>query len=192
MDERISRVLEYLEKTYPPKKSGPSIKRLVDVFKTEDQRVMLGFGPGKFDDWCIYVISQDKKWMKFPTDEWYFGIVKSWTAFRAPELIYADFVKIYDATTADANLPATRKVIEIIRGLTFNYKDDFEALVIFTILYMGMIAEENKAGAVLKKRIKRLGMHQVLIEGLPVEEAAHFSRGRSTFELAPYCLERGF
>lgn len=130
--------------------------------------------------------------MRYPTDEWYFGIVKNWTEFRQPNLIYDDFVQIYEMTTADSTPEATTEVIRKIKKISKDYKDPFEAMVIFTILYMGMIAEENKAGAILKKRIKRLGLHQILVENMSVKEAAHYSRGKSTFELAPHCLERGF
>lgn len=168
------------------------IKRHIATFEEGDQKVILGFGTGNFDDWCIYVVSDDKKWMLFPTDEWYFNIVKSWTDTWPAKDIYADFVKIYDATSADISPNTVSNVIEMIKGLSWNYRDEFEAQVIFTILYMGMIAEENKVGALLKKRIKRLGVYQILIEDLSAKEAAHYSRGRSTLELAPYCLERGF
>ena len=48
---------------------------------------------------------------------------------------------------------------------------------IFSILYMAMIAEERKAGTRLGKRIKRLGIHKLLIENIPVREAANFMRG---------------
>ena len=53
----------------------------------------------------------------------------------------------------------------------------------FTIIYAAMIAEENKANAILKKRIKRLGMYQVLIQNMKPEEAAQFSRGKSASSL---------
>ena len=55
-----------------------------------------------------------------------------------------------------------------------------------------MFAEENKAQAKLKKRIKRLGAHQVLIEGRPPEVAAEFSKGRPWQELDEECRRRGF
>lgn len=42
------------------------------------------------------------------------------------------------------------------------------------VLYAGMIAEENKENAVLGKRIKRLGMHQVLPDEMPPETASVF------------------
>lgn len=42
-----------------------------------------------------------------------------------------------------------------------------------------MIAEENKRRARLRKRVKRLGVHQPLEEHLALEEAATFSEGKS-------------
>jgi hypothetical protein len=55
-----------------------------------------------------------------------------------------------------------------------------------------MIAEENKKNAILKKRIKRLGIYQVLIEGMKPEVAAVFSKGKKWRELDKTMLERGF
>jgi hypothetical protein len=40
-----------------------------------------------------------------------------------------------------------------------------------------MVAEENYPGTKLGKRLKRLGVHQILIEGMKVETAANWSRG---------------
>jgi hypothetical protein len=55
-----------------------------------------------------------------------------------------------------------------------------------------MIAEENKENAILGKRIKRLGMHQVLIENMKPEEAAVFSKGKKWKELHRLMKKRGF
>jgi hypothetical protein len=41
-----------------------------------------------------------------------------------------------------------------------------EVEIWLTIIYAGMVAEENKENAVLKKRIKHLGMHQLLIKNI--------------------------
>jgi len=57
---------------------------------------------------------------------------------------------------------------------------------------MGMIAEENKEGAILKKRIKRLGVYQVLIEGVSPKVAARYSRGLGADYLDKVCYYRGF
>lgn len=55
-----------------------------------------------------------------------------------------------------------------------------------------MIAEERKAGTRLGKRIKRLGIHMLLIENIPVREAANFMRGMGWRDIARLCEERGF
>ena len=60
------------------------------------------------------------------------------------------------------------------------------------VLYAGMIAEENKKNAILKKRIKRLGMYQVLIEQMPPEQAAVFSKGKKWKELDQLMATKGF
>ncbi len=55
-----------------------------------------------------------------------------------------------------------------------------------------MIEEENKQFAILKKRIKRLGMHQILIDNLDPEVAANFSKGKKWRELDNLMKLRGF
>lgn len=62
----------------------------------------------------------------------------------------------------------------------------------FTILYMAMIAEEKKEHTKLGKRIKRLGVHKLLIEGVPVNEAANFMRGMGWREIDKMCSKFGF
>ena len=57
---------------------------------------------------------------------------------------------------------------------------------------MGMLAEENKAFTRLGKRIKRLGMHKLLIENETVADAANFMRGMGWRQIDAMCKERGF
>ena len=84
-------------------------------------------------------------------------------------------------------------MLNLITRLSDDYGTAAEEMDIwFSIIYAGMIAEENKANAILKKRIKRLGMHQVLIEGLDPNLAANFSKGKKWKELDALMRERGF
>lgn len=39
---------------------------------------------------------------------------------------------------------------------------------------------------------KRLAMHQILMEGMPVSEAANFSKGKKAEWLDRICKEKGF
>jgi hypothetical protein len=77
--------------------------------------------------------------------------------------------------------------------LAAKYGEDAEEIEIWlTVIYAGMIAEENKAHAVLGKRIKRLGMYQVLIEKLSPDYAANFSKGKKWRELDAVMKGKGF
>lgn len=57
---------------------------------------------------------------------------------------------------------------------------------------MGMIAEENKENTQLGKQIKRLGVHQVLIEKMGCNEAANFSKGIRWRQIDAICSSKGF
>ncbi|NTV99741.1 MAG: hypothetical protein HGA19_00375 [Oscillochloris sp.] len=70
--------------------------------------------------------------------------------------------------------------------------DDLEVGILLSILYAGMIAEENKRQARLRKRVKRLGVHQVLFEGLAPEEAATFSKVKLWEVIDLECTVRHF
>ena len=71
-------------------------------------------------------------------------------------------------------------------------KEGIEAEVLFSILYMAMISEEKKRNTKLGKRIKRLGVHKLLIEGKDIYEAANFMKGMKWRDIDQLCKERGF
>ena len=62
----------------------------------------------------------------------------------------------------------------------------------FTVIYAAMVAEENKAYTILKKRIKRLGMYQLLVLRWSIEEATTFSKGKKWKELDSIMTGFGF
>jgi len=146
------------------------------------------FDKGAFDDWCVYLSRPNEN--KFaPKDIQYFTELKNLGGKYGNEKIYTDFVKFYQKTTNTIN----PNVNTLITELSKPYKDD--SLIIdvwFSVIYGGMIAEENKRYAILKKRIKRLGLHQVLIDGLSPSISANFSRGKKWRELDKICKTKGF
>jgi hypothetical protein len=80
-----------------------------------------------------------------------------------------------------------------ITTIADTYGSDAEEVDIWlTVIYAGMIAEENKQFAVLKKRVKRLGMHQVLLENMAPAVAANFSKGKKWRELDQIMRPKGF
>ena len=106
-----------------------------------------------------------------------------------PQKIYDDFVVIYNRTSKNVDL----KVFELIAVLSLFYDADTAEMELWlNVIYAGMIAEENKENAILKKRIKRLGMYQVLIDGISPEKAAVFSKGKKWKELDEIMRLKGF
>ena len=151
----------------------------------------LSFGRGKFDDWCIYFYVPDDPEPKFPKDETYFAsLAKLGEEFNRLTL-YMDFVELYDKVTEDPTPQIS--VVHLLHEIASRYAPySVKVENIFGILYAGMIAEEQKDKKILGKRIKRLGVHQVLVELVDPKIAANYSRGKRWSDLDIECKQRGF
>jgi hypothetical protein len=146
------------------------------------------YDKGSFDDWCVYRVFPNGERIA-PRDVDYFTKLQKLSTKHGAKKIYDDFVSIYDRTTAKIDEGA----LEFITAIAKKYSTDaLEMDMLLTIVYAGMVAEENKEGAKLKKKIKRLGMHQVLIENLDPVRAANFSKKKNWRELAEECRKRKF
>lgn len=146
-------------------------------------------GRGKFDDYCVF-LTRPNEGTHAPTDTEYFSFFIEKAERYTSEKIYQDYVEIYDRTTSEIQ----EEVFEEIERISDTYaeEDKMDFDIWFSVIYLGMVAEEKKAFAVLKKRIKRLGMYQILFENMTARQAAYFSRGKKVAELSPLCRERGF
>jgi hypothetical protein len=157
------------------------VKKIRDIHTVE-------FDSGRIDDWCVYLKRHGQK-RYAPTDTEYFLLLQKLAVIHSSKKIYNDFVLIYNPTNQNID----KAVLELITILSNSYgKDSVEMDIWFTVLYAGMIAEENKTNAVLKKRIKRLGMHQILKEHFEPGTAANFSKGKKWKELDVLMKEKGF
>lgn len=157
-------------------------------FKTFGDGSLIEYGRGQFDAWCVFLSGPDLPRFA-PRDAWYFADLQRLGDKHGRYRLYDDFVRIYDSTCAipDAGLLA------LITGLAAGYGEDaLQVDRLLSVVYAGMIAEENKTHAPLKKRIKRLGMYQCLIENMAAEDAANFSRHRDWKLIDKECLARGF
>jgi hypothetical protein len=149
----------------------------------------LRFGRGSFDQWCVYLFDPGRRRWVAPRDTEYFGRLFELSKKHGAASFYRDFVQVYEFTTAAVE----KHQLERIRLLSNKYgSDSLEIQKWLTVIYAGMVAEENKANAVLKKRVKRLGMHQVLVQGMPADVAANFSKGKSWQYLDQICRANGF
>jgi DNA adenine methylase len=161
--------------------TGPFHRHLKDGAK-------ILFGRGRFDDWCVYIQKDGKR--RAPLDTEYFEYLRLLGNEIGAEKVYADFVELWTMAAKEPNPSANALIDRLISSHPDRYQLRSEKW--YTVLYMAMISEEHWPGTRLGKRIKRLGVHQILIENMPPEEAAHWSRGRRWFELDNKCKNRGF
>ena len=158
--------------------------RLINTFSNGSY---LEFAKGSFDNWCIYNVSTNSR--HAIKDLEVFKQISNCVKTVSSKTLYGDFIDIYSRTTADFN-PA---IINKIKSISLKYSDcQREIEYILSFLYAGMVAEENKYRAILKKRIKRLAIHQLLIEGVPPIITANYSRGKNWKLLDVECKKRGF
>lgn len=156
-----------------------------EFLKFEDGTSLV-FDQGKFDKWCVYFVDNAGS-RKPPYDMNYFEQLKGLGKQYGAEKVYGDFVSVYDLTHQSINPNAVKKITEISK----TYNDALEAEKLFATLHMTMIAEENRP-LPLKKRVKRLGVHMILMENTSAFYAAEFSKGKHVPELDLVCKERGF
>lgn len=141
---------------------------------------------GKFDPWCVY-LTKPNGCRRPPRDIDYFNDLKSFAEVYGTQKVYGDYVRVYDMTGAQVD----NNVLNNISAIANSYgQDALQMDVMLSILYMAMIAEERKANTKLGKRIKRLGIHVLLIEGRSVSDAANFMRGMGWRAIDRLCRER--
>ena len=122
------------------------------IIKKFDNDFFLEYDRGKFDDWCVYLTNSAGQ-RYAPRDIDYFNQIKHFAKKYGKLKIY----NLTKKTVEEANLSA-------ITEIASSYGEDATEIdIIFSILYMAMIAEERKENTRLGKRIKRLGIHMLLI-----------------------------
>jgi len=146
------------------------------------------FDKGRFDDFCVFIREKDGS-RRAPLDVEYFETLLEFSTKFGAEKVYSDFIMIYEITQRQV----TPETLHLIESLAAGYEVE---RVLFartlTVIHMGMIAENNKENTKLGKRIKRLGIHRLLNEGLTSTAAANFMRGLGWREIDIMCVERGF
>jgi hypothetical protein len=145
------------------------------------------FGEGWFDGWCVF-LEQPGCAFYAPSDADYFSAFLTMARLTSRECVYASFLLLYLKTEKDVTSDALA-VIAAEAAKYGTYAPGAETWL--AVIYGGMVAEENKKAAVLRKRIKRLGVHQLLIKGMPIQYAASWSRDRGCMEIQRECEKYG-
>lgn len=160
----------------------------MQIIQTFSDGSALTFDEGVFDGWCVY-LKRPREPEYAPTDLQCFEELEQLSKKHGCVKIYDDFITFYSATTGSID----QQVLHLIRQVSATYhKDALSIEILFATMYAGMIAEENKRFTKLKKRIKRLGVHQILVEKFSPDMAANFSRGKKWQDLDQICRQYGF
>ena len=158
------------------------------IIKRFSDNSLLEYDRGSFDDWCVYYTNSSGI-RKPPRDTDYFEFLCQLANEFTVEKVYGDYVQVYNWTGNKVK----EGVLNNITTLSASYGEKALAVnIVFSILYLAMIAEERKANTRLGKRIKRLGIHALLMESVSVANAANFMRGMGWREIDRLCRERGF
>lgn len=160
---------------------------MAKVIKSFIDGSSLEYDQGSFDEWCVYLRKPDGS-RRPPRDTEYFKELKLLGHKYGNQKVYNDYVYIYNSTGREVS----REVLNLITDIATQYDEALQVDIMFTILYMAMIAEERKKFTRLGKRIKRLGVHKILIENNDIYHAANFMRGMGWQEIDRLCKERGF
>lgn len=146
------------------------------------------FSQGRIDGWRVSIINPDgTKWA--PKDADYFSWLAELGGTYGEDRVYGDFVQVYDQTGSTVS----DQVLDAIEDIAAGYgTDSVKADVTFTVLYLTMISEENRANTKLGRRIKRLGAYEVLINQRPLDDAMNFMKGMGWKKIDRLCGERGF
>lgn len=156
--------------------------------KTTSDGSVIEYDRGSFDDWCVYLTCPGQP--RFPPrDSWYFAELQRLGGNHGNPKLYGDFVVFYDSTGSEIDPGPLADITNLSTGYG---PDAYLVDILFSVIYAGMVAEERKANTRLGKRVKRLGMHQSLIEGMPATHAASFSRGMRWQDIDAECRKRGF
>ena len=157
------------------------------AFRTFADGSSIGFGRGKIDDFCVYV--KDEAGVRAPLDTEYFQFIHDLATQYGTLAVYNAFKRIYDVAQRELHPVA----ISIIDQASKRFSaSKLKPKLYFSILYLCMVAEQNYPNTRLGKRLKRLGIYQLLFEEMDVQEAANWSRGKSWRVIADECEKRGF
>lgn len=145
------------------------------------------FDRGRFDAWCVYHRTPGAG-RRPPLDLEYFDELAKLARTHGTARVYGHFVEVYEATGSDVQ----DEVLEGIVAMATEYGDGAHRFhVTMATIYAAMVAEERR-GLPLGKRVKRLGIHQVLCEAMPARDAANYSRGKRARDLMQVCRSKGF
>lgn len=149
---------------------------------------VFSYGMGSYDEWCVYESNPEVR-AKRVGDYDYFKKIRELGNIYEISDVFETFCSIYNRTTTEID----KDILKDISETCEQYEDDYDkAEYAFCLLYLSMVSEMNKEYSRLGKRVKGLGIHQLLFQKMKIHDIANFTRGKKWFEIAAICEQYGF
>lgn len=143
------------------------------------------FGVGGFDKWAVYIDGNEYSY-DILLDSDYFQWLLKLSNLYTVEQVYSDFCYIYEDVSHNFN---EEQCLHICKIVDSHYAED--TLHWWIILYMTMVAECKKDGAILKKRIKHLGVYNILFDKYSIDYVTSYMKDKGWQYLDKLMQERG-
>ena len=145
------------------------------------------FGRGRFDDYCVFCSKPNNKYW-FALDKEYLGWIKRLGRRYGVDNVYEDFLQVYDLVDSDYE-GKFRIVEDLIWDLDKHYNGNTERW--WAVFYMTMVAECCRENTILNKRIKHLGVYNVLFDDMGAGYTSQYMKKMQWWELDDLMIERG-
>lgn len=155
------------------------------LFLIDNNKTCIYFDKGKFDKYCVYINGRNK-FHYAPTDDVYFNWIRILAKQYGNFQVWNDFCTIYDIVDTGET---ENEVLFIIKNIDLHYNDD--TILWWLIFYMTMLAECKKENTILKKRIKKLGVYNILFDEYSIDYVIQYMKGKNWRYLDDLMKERG-
>lgn len=155
------------------------------LFLIDNNKTCIYFDKGKFDKYCVYINGRNK-FRYAPTDDVYFNWIRILAKQYGNLQVWNDFCTIYDIVDTGET---ENEVLSIIKNIDLHYNDD--TILWWLIFYMTMLAECKKENTILKKRIKKLGVYNILFDEYSIDYIIKYMKGKNWRYLDDLMKERG-
>lgn len=157
---------------------------------TLGHHVSIYFSEGGFDNYCVYINETPHTFRYAMKDKEYFKWILLLSKKYGIVQVWDDFCSIYDIVSMDPDAkPDVDKAMSEVATVDMHYNED--TVKWWLVFYMTMVAECKKRNAILKKRIKKLGVYNLFFDGYDISYVITYMRGMHWKELDKLMKERG-
>lgn len=142
------------------------------------------FKYGDFDDWCVHI--KECAEPRRPKDVEYLSELRALAEIHGSEKVYNAFRLVYDVVKSDSN---QQECLKVCKKASSYFQEN--TLLLWITFFMTMMAEENRANAILGKRIKHLAVIQTLNTTEKIDIIANSMRGKRWWQLDAQMQEYG-